>query len=67
MVTSYCLKCRKKIEVKDSEEIITKNNRNAIRGVCPICGTKVFKFLPSIKKVENKEVEKEMESFDNSQ
>ena len=30
--------------------IITKNGRNAAKGFCPICGTKMFKFLPNEKK-----------------
>jgi len=63
---AYCLRCRKKVEVQNPEEIITKNNRKALKGLCPICSTRLFKFLPSVKKEENKEVEKEMEGFDES-
>jgi len=37
----YCLKCKKKIEIEDYKESISKNNRKMFRGVCPVCGTKV--------------------------
>lgn len=42
-VKGYCVKERKKITIKDPEEITMKNGRPAVRGVCPDCGTKVFK------------------------
>jgi len=42
----YCVKCKKKnIEIKNPEKVITKNNKNAVRGICPICGTKMYKFV----------------------
>ena len=41
---AYCVKCRKKeVEMKDPEEITMKNGRPATRGVCPECGTKMFR------------------------
>lgn len=40
---AYCVKCRSKIEIKDPEEVKMKNERPAIRGTCPKCGTKVFR------------------------
>jgi len=43
MVTAYCVKCRKKVEMKDPEEVTLKNGRPAAKGTCPICGTKVFR------------------------
>lgn len=43
MVEAFCVKCRKKVEIKNPEKIIMKNKRPAIRGTCPYCGTKVFK------------------------
>ena len=42
-MTAYCMKCRKKIEVKDPVNVMLKNGRSAIRGVCPVCGTRVFR------------------------
>ena len=43
MATAYCVKCRKKVEIKNPQNITLKNGRPAIQGVCPSCGTKVFR------------------------
>jgi DNA-directed RNA polymerase subunit RPC12/RpoP len=40
---AYCMKCRKKVEMKDSKSIKMKNGKPATKGVCPKCGTKVFR------------------------
>jgi len=40
---AYCMKCRKKVEIKNPQSIIMKNKRPATRGVCPNCGTKVYR------------------------
>jgi len=37
------MKCRKKIEIKGPKKITMKNKRPATTGVCPSCGTKVFR------------------------
>ena len=39
----YCMKCRTKKEMKNSKQITMKNGRPATQGVCPSCGTKMFK------------------------
>ncbi len=43
MAEAYCFKCRAKKEIKNPEKVTLKNGRPAIRGVCPTCGTKVFR------------------------
>jgi hypothetical protein len=43
MAEGYCVKERKKVEIKDPEQITMKNGRPAIQGTCPDCGTKIFK------------------------
>ena len=40
---AYCFKCRRKVEIKNAQRVILKNKRPATRGVCPVCGTKVFR------------------------
>ena len=40
---AYCVKDRKKVEIKNPRAITMKNGRQATQGVCPICGTKVFR------------------------
>ena len=39
------MKCQKQVEIKDGEEITMKNGMQAMKGVCPTCGTKVFRIL----------------------
>ena len=42
-VEAYCVKCRAKREIKDAKSITMKNGRPATQGVCPVCGTKMFR------------------------
>ncbi len=46
---AYCVKCRKKVEMKDPQIVEIKgkgsSKRRAVQGTCPVCGTKVFKIL----------------------
>ena len=44
---AYCMKCKAKKEMKDPKETTTKNGRPMVKGVCPDCGTKMNKFLPT--------------------
>ncbi|HOK00626.1 MAG TPA: DUF5679 domain-containing protein [Candidatus Pacearchaeota archaeon] len=51
MTQAYCVKCKKKQEMKDEKEVTFKakggKTRKALSGVCPVCGTKMFRILPS--------------------
>jgi hypothetical protein len=40
---AYCVKCRSKREMKDAKAITMKNGKPATQGVCPVCGTKMFR------------------------
>jgi len=42
-VTAYCVKCREKRVMKDRESVTLKNGRPASKGICPTCGTKMFR------------------------
>ena len=44
-VEGFCVKCRAKRQMRNAKEIMTKNRRKAAQGICPVCGTKMFKFL----------------------
>jgi Zn finger protein HypA/HybF involved in hydrogenase expression len=39
----YCVKCRAKKDIKDAKAITMKNGKPATQGVCPSCGTKMFR------------------------
>ena len=40
---AYCMKCRTKREMKDAKLVTMKNGKPATQGVCPTCGTKMFR------------------------
>ncbi len=40
---AYCVKCKGKKDMKNEQEVTMKNGRNAMKGECPDCGTKMFK------------------------
>jgi len=40
---AYCVKCRAKREMRNTRAITMKNGRPATQGVCPVCGTKMFR------------------------
>lgn len=37
------MKCRGKVEIKNPQKITMKNEKPATSGICPKCGTKVFR------------------------
>ena len=43
MPEGYCVKERKKVEIKDPQQVTMKNGRPATKGTCPNCGTGVFR------------------------
>lgn len=44
---AYCVKCKTKREIKDAHVETLDNGRKAAKGECPVCGTKLTRFLPS--------------------
>lgn len=48
------MKCKAKREMKDAKEVSFAGkgggDRKALSGICTVCGTKMFKILPSAKK-----------------
>jgi len=43
---AYCVKCRAKRQIKNGKIEVLKSGRRMAKGVCPVCGTKVNRFLP---------------------
>jgi hypothetical protein len=52
MTLGYCMKCKKKVNMKGERIVPLKNKpgRKMTQGECPNCGTKVTVFLPGAKK-----------------
>jgi len=46
---AYCVKCKTKREIRNAHEEKMDNGRRALKGECPVCGTKLTRFLPSEK------------------
>jgi len=40
---AYCVKCRKKVDIKNPKAITMKNGHAATQGECSGCGSKVFR------------------------
>ena len=40
---AYCFKCKTKREMQDPRAVFASNGTPATQGVCPVCGTKMFK------------------------
>ena len=45
MIELYCVKCKQKTETLDVTKVITKNNRNMLKGICTICGKNKSSFV----------------------
>jgi pimeloyl-ACP methyl ester carboxylesterase len=44
-VEAFCVKCKQKRPMLDAHKIVTRNGRNAMEGRCPVCSTKLFRFV----------------------
>ena len=51
-IKAYCMKCKAERTIQNVQIVTTKNGRPAANGACPVCGTKMFKFLPSSYKAQ---------------
>ena len=45
MPEARCMKCKKQVEIKNPQDVTMKNGLKAVKGVCPDCGTKVFRIV----------------------
>jgi len=45
----YCVKCRAKRTIKNGVVEKTAKGTRMAKGTCPVCGTKVTRFLPAEK------------------
>lgn len=44
---AYCVKCREKRTVADGKVEVNDKGRKMAKGICPVCGTNVTRFLPA--------------------
>jgi predicted RNA-binding Zn-ribbon protein involved in translation (DUF1610 family) len=43
MTQGYCVKCKKKVDIANAQNVTLKNKKKAVKGKCPKCGTGVFR------------------------
>jgi len=41
----YCVKCKAKKEMKDTQNVTMKNGRKAMKGKCTSCDTGMYKIM----------------------
>jgi hypothetical protein len=44
---AYCIKCKTHTDTLGKHTIILGKNRRALKGVCPICATETYRFMPN--------------------
>ncbi len=49
-IGAYCVKCRQRQVIQGAKKVTTQKGRRAMEGTCPICGTKLFRFIAREKK-----------------
>ena len=42
---AMCMKCKIPRRIEQGKLVTTKNGRKMMKGVCPVCGTKMNKFV----------------------
>ena len=43
LIEAYCVRCKKKTQMRNAYEVTMKNGRTAIRGTCVVCGTNLHR------------------------
>jgi hypothetical protein len=46
-IVGYCARCKTRRSISGAREETTDSGRRAARGTCPVCGAKMFTFLPN--------------------
>jgi hypothetical protein len=44
-VEAYCVKCRQRRMIQGAKKVTTQKGRHAMEGICPVCSTKLFRFI----------------------
>lgn len=49
---AYCVRCRMNKTIKNAEQVVMKNGRDAIKGVCPDCDCGMYRIIPKKVRVD---------------
>lgn len=44
--SAYCIKCKAHTDTLGRHTIQLSNNRRAMKGICPVCATETYRFMP---------------------
>jgi hypothetical protein len=44
---AMCMTCKVPRKMQNAKIVTTKNGRKMMKGVCPVCGTKMNRFIPN--------------------
>jgi RNase P subunit RPR2 len=44
-IPMYCVKCRTMVIITAPKRVVLKNDRHALKGVCPHCATSTYKIV----------------------
>lgn len=44
--SAFCVKCKSHTDTLGRHTIQMSNNRRALKGVCPVCATETYRFMP---------------------
>ncbi len=44
--SAYCIKCKAHTDTLGKHTVMLGNNRRALKGVCPVCATETYRFMP---------------------
>ena len=42
---AYCVKCKAKQEMSQTQQVTMKNGRSAMKGKCPVCSTGMYRIM----------------------
>lgn len=48
---AYCMKCRARRAMEDAKAMIMKKDMPATHGMCPVCGTRMFRMEEELKRM----------------
>jgi len=43
LLQAYCFKCRQRKEIKDPKQVFLRDHILAVKGTCPVCGSKLYR------------------------
>ena len=62
MTIGYCMKCKKKQDMINTQNVVTKTGNSAVKGQCKKCNTNMYVILPKLKSITKSKSKSKMKS-----